>query len=113
MSFKRILEQFAIAVTASAAVLAQQPRDLKLQGDRFKPLTWEQLTPAQKTMISDLLAGSRTSLGGPFNALLRSPEMGNLTQKLGEYLRFHSSVPKRLNEMAILMTAQSWSSQYE
>ncbi|HJS73528.1 MAG TPA: carboxymuconolactone decarboxylase family protein, partial [Vicinamibacteria bacterium] len=81
--------------------------------DRFKPLTSDELTPEQKIMIDDLLAGSRSSLGGPFNALLRSPEMGNHAQKLGEYVRFKTSVPKRLNEMAILMTARFWSSQYE
>jgi 4-carboxymuconolactone decarboxylase len=86
---------------------------LNLQGDRFKPLTAEQLTPEQKAMVDDLLSGARTSLEGPFNVLLRSPEMGNLSQKLGEYLRFRSVVPKRLNEMAILMTAKWWSSQYE
>jgi 4-carboxymuconolactone decarboxylase len=86
---------------------------LNLHGDRFKPLTSEQLTPEQQAMVDDLLSGMRTSLEGPFNMLLRSPEMGNLSQKLGEYLRFRSSVPKRLNEMAILMTARWWSSQYE
>jgi 4-carboxymuconolactone decarboxylase len=86
---------------------------LNLRGDRFKPLASEQLTPEQKTMVDELLSGMRTSLNGPFNVLLRSPEMGNLSQRLGEYLRFRSSVPKRLNEMAILMTAKWWSSQYE
>jgi 4-carboxymuconolactone decarboxylase len=86
---------------------------LNLRGDRFKPLTSEQLTPEQKTMVNDLLSGMRTNLNGPFNVLLRSPEMGNLSQKLGEYLRFRTAVPKRLNEMAILMTAKWWSSQYE
>ena len=64
-------------------------------------------------MVDDLLSGARTSLEGPFNMLLRSPEMGNLSQKLGEYLRFRTVVPKRLSEMAILMTARWWSSQFE
>lgn len=86
---------------------------LNLRGDRFKPLTSEQLTPEQKAMVNDLRSGMRTSLDGPFNVLLRSPEMGNLSQKLGEYLRFRTVVPKRLNEMAILMTARWWSSQFE
>jgi 4-carboxymuconolactone decarboxylase len=98
---------------AAGVVIAQEARKLDLRGDRFKPLTWEQLNPAQKTMVNDLLAGSRTSLSGPFNVLLRSPEMGNLAQKLGEYVRFKSAVPRRLNEMAIIMTAQWWSSSYE
>jgi 4-carboxymuconolactone decarboxylase len=94
-------------------VVAQEARKLDLRGDRFKPLTWEQLTPAQKTMVDDVLNGARGSLGGPYNVLLRSPEMGNLAQKFGEYTRFRSTVPKRLNEMAILMTARWWLSQYE
>src|SRR3954453_16936755 len=108
---KRILVA-AIVLVSSVIALAQQVRALNLRGDRFKPLTWEQLTPEQKTMVNDLLAGTRTSLNGPFNALLRSPEMGNLAQKLGEYGRFRTSVPQRLNEMAILLTAKWWSAQY-
>lgn len=88
-------------------------RSLHLRGGRFRPLTWNELTTDQRTMAAALLNGQRPSLDGPFNALLRSPEMGNLAQKLGEYLRFRSSVPRRLNELAILMTAQWWSSQFE
>jgi 4-carboxymuconolactone decarboxylase len=109
---KRILIA-TVLLASAAALLAQQTRELNLRGDRFKPLTWEQLTPEQKTMVNDLLAGTRTSLNGPFNALLRSPDVGNLSQKLGEYVRFRTSVPQRLNEMAILLTAKWWSSQYE
>jgi 4-carboxymuconolactone decarboxylase len=101
-------------VCFGAGVLAaQNARTLNLRGDRFKPLTWEQLPPAQKTMVEDVLAGARGSLNGPYNVLLRSPEMGNLAQKFGEYVRFRSSVPRKLNEMAILMTARFWLSQFE
>jgi 4-carboxymuconolactone decarboxylase len=103
----------AFLLSAGAGLVAHQTRTLDLRGDRFRPLTWEQLTPEQKTMVNDLLSGSRTSLGGPFNALLRSPETGNLAQKLGDHLRFHSSVPAKLNEMAILLTARAWLAQYE
>jgi 4-carboxymuconolactone decarboxylase len=100
-------------LSAAAVTLATQMKELNLRGDRFAPLTLEQLTSEQKTMVEDLLAGTRTSLNGPFNVLLRSPEMGNHAQKLGEYVRFKTSVPRRLNEMAILMTARFWYSQYE
>jgi 4-carboxymuconolactone decarboxylase len=103
----------AALVLGSGAAVAQAPRALDLRGDRFTPLTWDRLAPEQQTMVNDLLSGSRTSLGGPFNVLLRSPDMGNLAQKLGEYVRFRSAVPRRLNEMAILLTAKWWSSQYE
>jgi len=39
--------------------------------------------------------------------------MGDQAQKLGAQLRFHSSLPNRLNELAILMTARFWTAQYE
>ena len=109
---KRIIVA-AVLLVGGVIVLAQQTRELNLRGDRFEPLTWEQLTAEQKTMVNDLLAGSRTTLNGPFNATLRSPDMGNIAQRLGEYIRFRTSVPRRLNEMAILLTAKWWSAQYE
>jgi 4-carboxymuconolactone decarboxylase len=89
------------------------PQNLGLRGDRFKPLTTAELTPPQRTMIEHLLSGERTALTGPFNVLLRSPEMGDLAQKFGAEMRYHSSIPRKLNEFAILITARHWSSQYE
>jgi 4-carboxymuconolactone decarboxylase len=103
-----------VAVLVGLA-MAQAPatRDLRLRGDRFKPLTYDKLTPEQKTMVEHLFAGERGGMNGPFNVTLRSPEMGDLAQKLGAQLRFHSSLSNRLNEMAILMTARFWNAQYE
>jgi len=47
---------------------------VKLRGDRFRPLTYEQMTPPQKAMIDHLLSGDRGgSTEGPFNVFLRSP----------------------------------------
>jgi 4-carboxymuconolactone decarboxylase len=89
------------------------PANLDLRGDRFKPLTTGQLTPAQRTMIEHVLSGERAALTGPFNVLLRSPEMGDLAQKFGAEMRYHSSIPRKLNEFAILITARHWTSQYE
>ncbi|HUA21146.1 MAG TPA: hypothetical protein VMB25_20500 [Bryobacteraceae bacterium] len=96
-------------------VNAQAPtqRDLELRGDRFPPLTYDTMTPEQKAMVDHILSGERTSLGGPFNVLLRSPEMGDLAQKFGAQMRFHSSLPRRLNEFAILITGRFWTAQYE
>jgi len=98
-----------------ALALAQAPAspDLHLRGDRFKPLTYNQLTPEQKTMADHLLSGERGGMNGPFNVTLRSPEVGDQAQKLGALLRFHTTLPNRLNEMAILMTARFWDAQYE
>ena len=93
--------------------MAEIPKDLKLRGNRFKPLTTANLTPEQKVMLEHLFAGERGGANGPFNVELRSPEMGDLAQKLGAQLRFHSSLPNKLNELAIIMTARFWTAQYE
>ena len=104
-----------VGIAAAQAPNAQRPdpRDLRLRGDRFKPLSYDEMTPPQKTMIEHLLAGPRAGANGPFNVLLRSPEMGDLAQQFGEATRFRSSVPPKLNELAIIITARYWTSQYE
>ena len=35
------------------------------------------------------------------------------SQQFGASMRFHSSLPPKLNEMAIIITARHWTSQYE
>jgi 4-carboxymuconolactone decarboxylase len=110
-----------ITVAVTASVLSAQqaprppadPRSLVLRGDRFKPLTYDEMTPPQKAMIDHLLAGPRGGANGPFNMLLRSPEIGDLAQQFGGATRFSSSLPQRLYELAILVVAREWSAQYE
>lgn len=80
---------------------------------RFPPLAPEDMTPAQRSVADAIAAGPRGGLRGPFQAWLRSPELADRLQKVGEQLRFHSSVPRRLNELAILMTARAWDAQFE
>ena len=89
------------------------PNTVKLVGDRFKPLSYRDMTPEQKTMFESLISGERRGASGPFNVLLRSPEMGDLAQKFGASMRFHSSIPPKLNELAIIITARHWTSHYE
>ena len=107
----------AVAGVASAQAPANQPRPdpkkVELRGDRFKPLKYEEMTPAQKTMIEHLFAGERGGANGPFNVLLRSPEMGDIAQQFGAAMRFKSSIPSKLNELAIIITARHWTSQFE
>ena len=107
---------FALAGTAIAQAPTTQradPRSIRLRGDRFKPLSYDEMTPAQKTMLEHLLAGPRAGANGPFNVLLRSPEIGDLGQEFGASTRFKSSLPQKLYELAILVTARHWTSQYE
>jgi 4-carboxymuconolactone decarboxylase len=92
---------------------------------RFKILTPEEMSPAQKELVQAIQSGPRASVqgsaansgngtvGSPFNVFLRSPELGNDLQKVGSYIRFKSTLGMRLNEMAILMVARQWTAQYE
>jgi 4-carboxymuconolactone decarboxylase len=116
----RLLITCAAALAIVGVVAAQapntqrpDPRSLRLRGDRFKPLAYDEMTPAQKTMIDHLLSGPRAGANGPFNVLLRSPEMGDLAQQFGASTRFKTSMPPKLNELAIIITARQWTSQYE
>ena len=117
----RLLVVFAVAFSLVGIGVAQapsagqrpDPRSITFRGDRFKPLTYDQMTPAQKTMLDHLLAGPRAGANGPFNVLLRSPEIGDLGQQFGASTRFQSSLPQKLYELAILVTARHWTSQYE
>ncbi|MGB2665519.1 MAG: hypothetical protein WAK48_16060 [Candidatus Acidiferrum sp.] len=95
-------------------VFAGSPKDpeFQLRGDRFQPLTYSEMTPEQKMMTQHILSGERGTMDGPYNVLLRSPEMGDLAQKFGAQIRFHSVLPKKLNELAILMTAKFWNSPF-
>jgi len=105
----------ACVLVTSLLIGAQTPDTSNpgLVGDRFKPLTWDQMTPEQRTMTTNVLTGPRRGLGGPFNVLLRSPEMGDYAQKLGEYARFRPAVPAKLRELAIIVTARHWTAHYE
>ena len=94
------------------------PSDTSLPADdgragRLPPLAPEAMTPEQKRIVDGIVSGPRGGLRGPFPAMLRSPEVAERFQKLGEYLRFNSSIPTALNELAILVTAREWSAQYE
>jgi 4-carboxymuconolactone decarboxylase len=95
-------------------------------GDRFPLLTPEQLTSEQRKLAESLIAGGRGGGAeptreavaamlkrGPFNAYMYSPELGDRLQAVGEVVRFKTSLPLRLNEFAILITARHWTSQYE
>jgi 4-carboxymuconolactone decarboxylase len=91
---------------------------------RFKQIPPENLTPEQRALADAIRSGPRAAvrnssaakpgpLGGPFNVFLRSPGVGHIIQSLGAEIRFRSSIPAKLNELAIITTARHWTCQYE
>ena len=65
---------------------------------RFRELPKDGMTDAQKRVYDAIAGGPRGSVRGPFAVLLRSPELADRVQKLGEHLRFNSTLPPRLND---------------
>ena len=96
-----------VLVFGVATVVGAQSKD-----PRFPSLKREQMTDAQKRVYDEIEA-SRGGVRGPFGPLLRSPELADRWQRLGEYVRYKTSLPPRLNEFAILITARFWGSKYE
>ena len=76
--------------------------------DRMPPIPDADMTPTQKAVMAEIAAGPRGPIGGPFIPLMRSPELMNRVQKLGEYLRFHNTMGLRNSEFAVLVVARHW-----
>jgi len=82
---------------------------------RFAPLKPDELSPAQKTWADMIVAPPRNAKFGspPYRAYIRNPELAPRLSALSDYLRWNSSLPPRLSEFAILLTARQWTAQYE
>ncbi len=81
--------------------------------DRMPQMPADKMTDVQKKVVADIVAGPRGSFVGPFVVLLRSPELEDRVQKVGEYLRYKAAIGRRNTEFVILLTARSWSQQFE
>jgi 4-carboxymuconolactone decarboxylase len=80
---------------------------------RLAELSYEQLSPEQKAVWDEVVAGPRKKMHGPFFIWLHSPELLSRGEKLGLYARFHSSLPQRLSELCILIMASHWTASGE
>ena len=92
---------------------------------RFKLTPFTEMTPDQRKYADAVMAGptsatgsaavvqGASTIGSPFNVYLRSPILADQLRRVGEHIRFKSSLPAKLNEFAILVTARQWGAQYE
>jgi 4-carboxymuconolactone decarboxylase len=75
--------------------------------------TLDALTPHQRAVYEKVVSGPREALVGPLRAALHCPELADRWQSLGALLRYQTSIPARLSELVILVTARRWNSQVE
>jgi 4-carboxymuconolactone decarboxylase len=91
-------------------------KSTKPPSPRLSPPPEDLLTPEQRALVAAIRSGPRgkgTGMSGPFAVFLHAPGYGQLAQKLGGYCRLETSVPARLSELAILISAKFWRAQYE
>src|SRR3954452_850503 len=81
--------------------------------ERMPPIAPGAMTEPQKNAADALAAGPRGGMKGPFIALLRSPELMDRLQQVGEYLRFRSSLEPRISEFLMLIVSRTWTQQFE
>jgi len=107
------VSSFALGMGTLALVTSMAERPVVGKEPRFAQLRMEDLDEQQRPLAEEILKISSVGIGGPYNALLRSPVMAERMFRLLDYLRFNTSVPRKLNEFAILIVARQWTSQVE
>lgn len=94
---------------------------------RLAPVTFDDLNDEQRVLWENIttgpranpdrphggLAGEDGALIGPFNALFQSPQVGDAVQQLGAALRYGTSLPADLLEVAILTVGGEWRANFE
>src|ERR1700682_3252807 len=102
----------AVGALIGAAVVATAAPEFNTRGNRFKPLTYAELTYEQSALADKEIAKGRKPETGPFNIYLRSPEAAELAQPYSDYLRFKSPTLRKYKEIAIMLTSRYWGGQY-
>ncbi|HTC64607.1 MAG TPA: hypothetical protein VK709_17335 [Candidatus Saccharimonadales bacterium] len=110
--------RIVLALCASAGIgltlmMSGAPVNSSEKEQRFPVMKMEQLNDQQKPFADEVLKVSSIGITGPYNMMLRSPVMGQRMFSLLDYLRFNTSVPRKLNEFAILIQGRLWTSQVE
>jgi 4-carboxymuconolactone decarboxylase len=80
---------------------------------RLPELQPDSMTDEQRAVFEEILAGPHGHVVGPYPAWLRSPELARRIRAVSEYIRFQSSLPRRLSELGILVTGRHWKAEFE
>jgi 4-carboxymuconolactone decarboxylase len=104
-----------LAALGLAAVIAMPHVSRAEDAARFAPLKPEELTPPQKAWADMIAPPPRNAriTNPPYRAYVRNPDLAPRLSALSDYLRWNTSLPPRLSEFAILLTARQWTAQYE
>lgn len=90
-----------------------QTTPTRTNGGRISFPAPDTMTEEQREVYDQIVSGPRGTLVGPLRAALHNPALADRWQRLGQVLRFETSIPTHLNELAILVTARRWNSDLE
>ncbi len=102
-----MIKQLALAAALSLGGMTAMAQD------RMPEIPADKMTDAQKKAASEFSEGRGYAVRGPFAPMLRSPEVMLRAKAMGDYVRFKTTIPQRLNELAIIITARQWTQNYE
>jgi 4-carboxymuconolactone decarboxylase len=84
--------------------------------ERYPTLSPDQLSAEQKAYVEALQKPPRSNTTAlqnpPFKVYMRSPELAGKLEAVSDYVRWGSGLAPRLTELAIMITARQWSSQW-
>ena len=109
----------SLAMISAGALVAMvqsgHAQDASRDVTRFAPLKADELAPAQKAWADAIAVPPRNAKWGaaPYRAYIRNPELAPKLSALSDYLRWNTTLPPRLSEFAIMITARNWTAQYE
>jgi 4-carboxymuconolactone decarboxylase len=81
--------------------------------ERLPAIPAEKMTAAQRQAADDFQSARGYPMLGPFQVMLRSPEVMLRAQAMGDYLRYRNVLSRRVSELVILVTARAWTQQFE
>ena len=107
--------KYPLAAACLALIVAMPQPGRAEDVTRFAPLKADELSPAQKAWAEMIAPPPRNAkvTSPPYSAYVRNPDLATHLSALSDYLRWNTSLPPRLSEMAILITARQWTAQYE
>ena len=79
---------------------------------RLSPATRDSVPEAQRDAFDEIIGSGSPPAVGPGSITIHVPEAGKRASALNQYLREESSLPKKIQELAMLVTARENDCQY-
>ncbi len=80
---------------------------------RLRTLSPGEMSDDQKAIYAESTASKRGVVTPPLRAWIHAPEVARHANRLGAFLRYDTTLGPRYSELAILVTARTWSAQFE